>query len=266
MKGACEVAEQRIERAELRDYRMAARSWLAKNAPRAQSQSLDDDPSSERIAEVRSFQGKLYEAGYAGFSFPVEFGGQGLTVGHELAFMEEAVGYDIPLRFFGVSINILGATLVACGSREQKLRHIPRILSGAERWLQFLSEPTGGSDLAGLLTSATRDGDSFVLNGQKTWSTGAHLSDFALCPVRTRWDVPKYKGISVLILDLRSPGVEIRRIKQIDGGAEFCEEFFTNVVVPVDNLVGEENAGWHVARKLLEIEHGWIGQRVDPTK
>ena len=260
MRGMGEVAEQRVERAELHDYRMAARSWLAKNAPPAQPQSVDDEPSPERIAEVRRFQAKLHEAGYAGFSFPVEFGGQGLTVEHELAFMQEAVGYDIPLRFFGVSIYISGGTLIVCGSREQKLHHIPAILSGAERWLQFLSEPTGGSDLAGLLTSATRDGDSFVVNGQKTWSTGAHLADFALCPVRTRWDVPKYKGISVLIVDLKSPGIEIRRIKQIDGGAEFCEEFFTDLVVPADNLVGEENAGWKVARKLLEIEHGWPGR------
>jgi alkylation response protein AidB-like acyl-CoA dehydrogenase len=111
-----------------------------------------------------------------------------------------------------------------------------------------------------LLTSATRDGDSYVVNGQKTWSTGAHLSDFAMCPVRTRWDVPKHKGISVLIIDLRSPGIDIRRIKQINGGAEFCEEFFTDVVVPASNLLGEENEGWRVARGLLEIEHAWVGR------
>src|SRR5262249_48611943 len=155
-------------------------------------------------------------------------------------------GYRLPIRAFGVSINILGATLVEFGTHEQKLAHIPNILSGEKRWLQFLSEPSGGSDIGGLLTSATRDGDSYVINGQKIWSTGAHLSDFALCPVRTRWDVPKYKGISVLIVDLRSPGLEIRRIKQIDGGSEFCEEFFTDVVVPATNLVGEENEGWRV--------------------
>jgi len=159
-----------------------------------------------------------------------------------------------------VSINILGATLVAYGTHEQKLAHVANILSGKELWLQFLSEPSGGSDLAGLLTSAVRDGDYYIVNGQKTWSTGAHLSDFALCPVRTRWDVPKHKGISVLIIDLKSPGIEIRRIKQIDGGAEFCEEFFTDVAVPAANLVGEENEGWRVARGLLEIEHAWVGR------
>src|SRR5581483_8157798 len=193
-------------------------------------------------------------------TFPVEYGGQGLTLEHERVFNEEAAGYAMPPTNFGVSINILGATLVEFGTHEQKAAHVPKILSGEELWLQFLSEPSGGSDLAGLLTSAVRDGESFVVNGQKTWSTSAHLSDFALCPVRTRWDVPKHKGISVLIIDLKSPGLEIRRIKQIDGGAEFCEEFFTDVSVPVANLVGEENEGWRVARGLLEIEHAWVGR------
>ena len=127
--------------------------------------------------------------------------------------------YRIPGGNLGVSINILGATLAAFGTHEQKLRHLSKILSGAEIWLQLLSEPSGGSDLGGLLTSAIRDGDYFVVNGQKTWSTGAYASDFALCPVRTRWDVPKHKGISVLIIDLKTPGIEVRRIRQMNGGS-----------------------------------------------
>jgi alkylation response protein AidB-like acyl-CoA dehydrogenase len=255
------VTEERVESPQLREYRQQARAWLADNMPRGGGRDAhDDDPSPDRLAEVKALQQKLYDAGYAGFTFPVEYGGQGLTLDYERVFLEESVGYDMPVRSFGVSINILGATLAAFGTHEQKLAHIPRILSGQERWLQFLSEPSGGSDLAGLLTGAVRDGESFIVNGQKTWSTGAHLSDFALCPVRTRWDVPKHKGISVLIIDLRSPGIEIRRIKQINGGAEFCEEFFTDVVVPAANLVGDENQGWRVARGLLEIEHAWVGR------
>lgn len=254
--------EEQLESSELHEYRLTAREWLAGNVPRLGSTPQDDDsdPSPERIAYLRRTQALLYEAGYAGFTFPVEYGGQGLTPAHEIVFIEEARRYDIPFRFFGVSIGILGAVLVACANHEQKTEHLPKILSGAERWVQFLSEPSGGSDLAGLLTSATRDGDHFIVNGQKTWSTGAHLSDFALCPVRTRWDVPKHKGISVLILDLTSPGIEIRRIRQINGGAEFCEEFFTDVVVPASNLIGGENEGWRVARTLLEIEHLWSGR------
>lgn len=260
--------EEKIESPELHEYRLKARAWLAENMlplgrgddGQVETVDEDDDPAPARQAEARRLQAMLYDAGYAGFTFPVEYGGQGLTLDHERVFLEEAAGYTVPTGAFGVSINILGATLAAFGTHEQKLTHIPNILSGQERWLQFLSEPSGGSDLAGLLTSATRDGDSFIVNGQKTWSTGAHLSDFALCPVRTRWDVPKHKGISVLIMDLKAPGIEIRRIKQINGGSEFCEEFFTDAVIPVSNLVGEENEGWRVARGLLEIEHAWVGR------
>ena len=254
------MSDAPIESTDLHEYRLAARAWLARNVPRLEGTPDDGDPSSERIAYLRGIQARLHDAGYAGFTFPVQYGGQGLTGAHERAFADEARGFDVPFHFFGVSIGILGATLIACGTHEQKLRHIPKILAGEKRWLQFLSEPTGGSDLASLLTSATRDGENFVVNGQKTWSTGAHLSDYALCPVRTRWDVPKHHGISVLIVDLRSPGIEVRRIRQINGGAELCEEFLTDVVVPASNLVGEENEGWRVARTLLEIEHAWPGR------
>jgi alkylation response protein AidB-like acyl-CoA dehydrogenase len=261
-KDGIKMNEGTMESPALRAYRLEARAWLADNIPRHPGRSLEDpiDPTPEALAEAKATQRKLYDAGYAGFTFPVEYGGQGLTLEHERIFLQEAAGYDIPLASFGVSINILGATLAEFGTHEQKLAHLPNILSGRERWLQFLSEPSGGSDLAGLLTSARRDGESFIVNGQKTWSTGAHLSDYALCPVRTNWDVPKHKGISVLIVDLRSPGLEIRRIYQLDGRAEFCEEFFTDVMVPAANLVGEENEGWRVARGLLEIEHAWIGR------
>jgi alkylation response protein AidB-like acyl-CoA dehydrogenase len=256
------VTEERIESPELRDYRIRARAWLADNVARVDGRTVDsgDDPRLETLHHFKELQLRIHQAGYAGISFPTEYGGQGLTLDHERVFHEEASGYAMPPTNFGTSINILGATLVEFGTHEQKSAHVPNILSGRELWLQFLSEPSGGSDLAGLLTTATRDGDSYVVNGQKTWSTSAHLSDFALCPVRTRWDVPKHKGISVLIVDLKSPGLEIRRIKQIDGGSEFCEEFFTDLIVPAANLVGEENEGWRVARGLLEIEHAWVGR------
>jgi alkylation response protein AidB-like acyl-CoA dehydrogenase len=134
------------------------------------------------------------------------------------------------------------------------------MLRGEEIWLQLLSEPTGGSDLAGLVMRATKDGDSYVLNGQKTWSTGAHVADFAMCPARTRWDVPKHQGISLFIVDLRLPGIEIRPIKQINAEQDFCEEFLTDVVVPADCLIGKEDDGWSVVRGLLEIEHEWVGR------
>jgi alkylation response protein AidB-like acyl-CoA dehydrogenase len=175
-------------------------------------------------------------------------------------FLEESKPYDMPTAELSVSLNILGMTLLEFGTEEQKERHLPAMLKGDEIWLQLLSEPSGGSDLAGLLTSARRDGDTYVLNGQKTWSTGAEFADFALCPARTNWDVPKHRGISMFIVDLRAPGVEVRTIKQINGGTDFCEEFLTDVVVPAANLVGEEDDGWRVTRGMLAIEHEWVGR------
>ena len=253
---------EQVESPELHQYRLEARAWLAENVALRQDPPARTyvDERTERLGEFRALQQKLYDAGYAGFTFPVEYGGRGLTLEHERIFNEEAAPYDMPQSNFGVSINILGATLAAFGTHEQKQEHLARILSGQELWIQFLSEPSGGSDLAGLLTSAKRDGDSYVVNGQKTWSSSAHMADFGMCPVRTRSDVPKHKGISVLIVDLTSPGIDLRRIRQIDGGAEFCEEFFTDLVVPAANLVGEENEGWRVARGMLEIEHAWVGR------
>jgi alkylation response protein AidB-like acyl-CoA dehydrogenase len=256
------VTKNHTETPKLREYRLKARAWLAENVKRRDAIDVKQlaDERTERLQEFKALQQKIFDAGYAGITFPVEYGGQGLALESERVFNEEAAGYDMPPTNFGVSINILGATLVEFGNHQQKFRHVPNILAGKELWLQFFSEPSGGSDLAGLLTSATRDGDSFIVNGQKTWSSSAHLSDFALCPVRTRWDVPKHKGISVFIFDLKAPGIDFRRITQIDGGAEFSEEFFTDVVVPAANLLGEENEGWRVARGLLEIEHAWVGR------
>ena len=258
-----------LETAELGTYREEARAWLAANMPArerlADGSFVEPESASQSdeafLAEARRRQAMLYDAGFAGIPFPVDYGGQGLSYDHERVFLEEALAYDTLSGIFDVSINILGATLVAFGTEEQKQSHVPKILRGEEIWLQFLSEPSGGSDLAGLLTRADRDGDSYIINGQKTWSTDAKRADFALCPTRTRWDVPKHKGISMFILDLTTPGVDMRPIEQINGGAEFCEEFLTDVVVPASNRVGEENEGWRVARGLLDIEHTWQGRR-----
>jgi alkylation response protein AidB-like acyl-CoA dehydrogenase len=254
----------------LQEYRLAAREWLRANMEplsRRADGSFDDldgiEPSAERVRYARTLQKKVFEGGYAGIAFPASCGGQGLTLEHEQIFTEEAVGYDMPTRIFAYSINILGAALAEYGNSDQKATHIPRILSGEEMWVQFLSEPSGGSDLAGLLTRCDRQGDQFVMNGQKVWSTGAQYADFALCTTRTCWDVPKHHGLSVFIIDLRWPGIEIRPIRQINEGSEFCEEFFTDVMVPAANLVGEENDGWRVTRGLIAIEHEYVGRSGD---
>ncbi len=253
--------------APLADYRRRAREWLAANIeplPRRPDGTVivpdRSRPTESQLAEARTQQLVLHAAGWAGITYPVEYGGQGLSLDHEALWQEESAGYDVPTQIFAVSQHILGPTIVAFGSHEQKLRHIPPILDGREIWLQLLSEPSGGSDLAGLLTRADRDGPSYILNGQKTWSTGAAHADFALCPARTRWDVPKHRGITMFIVDMHSPGVEIRPIRQINGGAEFCEEFLTDVAVPAERVLGEENEGWWVTRGMLEIEHAWVGR------
>lgn len=252
---------------ELGEFRAAARHWLADNvaplARRPDGTPVVTDvsqPAEAELAAARDLQMRIFRSGWAGITYPEELGGQGLSLDHEAVWNEESAGYDLPTGIFAVSQNILGPTIVAFGSDEQRRRHVPRILSGEEIWLQLLSEPSGGSDLAGLLTRAERDGDSFVLNGQKTWSTGAAHADFALCPARTRWDVPKHRGITMFILDMRSPGVEIRPIRQINGGRDFCEEFISDVVVPAHRVVGAVDEGWRVARGLLEIEHAWVGR------
>ena len=261
------MSAEDLDTADVREFRLRARAWLADIMTPLQKgpdgdvlQRDDSEPDEDRIAWARAKQAVLFDNGYAGLTFPTEYGGGGLSLDHERAFLEEAAGYEMPTQVFAVSLNILGKTLEKYGTDEQKARHLPRMLRGEEIWLQLLSEPSGGSDLAGLITRAVRDGDSFIVNGQKIWSTGAQHSDFAMCPARTNWDVPKHKGISMLIVDLRSPGIEIRPIEQINGGAEFCEEFLTDVVVPAENLIGDENEGWAVARGLLDIEHEWVGR------
>jgi len=258
------VSDEQLDTPELREYRLRAREWLAANMtllPRdAEGNVISPGASAERFAHARTLQAQLYEGGYAGITFPTEYGGAGLDFEHERVFLDEAVPYDTPIWDLGVSINICGRTIERYGTDEQKARHLPRILNGDEIWLQLLSEPSGGSDIAGLLTRADHDGDGYVLNGQKTWSTGALHADFGLCPARTRWDVPKHQGITMFVLDLRTPGIEIRAIRQIDGGAEFYEEFLTDVPVPADAVIGAENDGWSLMRGLLSIEHEWVGR------
>ena len=201
-----------------------------------------------------SYSGSSIEGGFAGLCFPSEYGGQGLSRAHQTVFTQESVPYEMPILLNVPSLSILGATLLDFGTEEQKKRHLPRIISGEEMWVQFLSEPSGGSDLAGLVTRATRDGDVFILNGSKIWSSGAHRSDYALCLARTDYHAPKHRGLSCFILKIHQPGIEVRQIMMVNGWNEFCQEFFDDVAVPVENLVGEVNDGWTVALRLLVHE------------
>lgn len=242
-------------------FRRRARQWLADTMPRLPEgvenfQLVQEDEMGER---ARRLQRTLFDGGFAGICYPVEYGGQGLTRPHQQAFTQESYGYQMPTLFNVPTLSILAPTLLDFGTEEQKLRHLPAILRGEELWVQFLSEPSGGSDLAGLVTQATRDGDVFIMNGSKIWSSGAFRSDYAMCLVRTDPHVPKHQGLTMLIVQIHQPGIEVQRIKMVNGTAEFCQEFFDDVAIPVDDVVGGINDGWTVASRLLIHEREAVG-------
>ena len=212
---------------------------------------LTDDEELAEVAHERAVQRMLFDAGLAGICFPTEYGGQGLTPAHQRVLNEELEGYEFPTRFQAPTLSPCAAVLLDFGTEEQKRRHIPAILKGEELWMQFLSEPSGGSDVAGALTSAVRDGDEWVLNGSKIWTTGAWWSDWGLCLARTNWDVPKHRGLTVFILPIRQHGIDVHRIEMLNGSKEFCQEFMTDVRVPDSDRVGDVDDGWTVGTRWM---------------
>jgi alkylation response protein AidB-like acyl-CoA dehydrogenase len=244
---------------DLQAFRLRARSWLAKNMPSQAERPtwLADDMA--RWQQARELQSTLFEGGFAGLCFPAEYGGRGLTPAHQRVFDEETASYAMPILFNVPTFGIIGATLLDFGSEEQKKRYLPAMLRGDEAWVQFLSEPTGGSDLASVMTRATPDGDSFVLAGSKIWSSGAYAADYAICVARTDWDVPKHEGITVLIVKIDQPGITVDRIRGVAGDDEFCQEFFDDVRIPAENVLGEVGEGWTVVRGLLAHERASMG-------
>ncbi len=203
------------------------------------------------IAHERVLQRALFDAGLAGICFPREYGGQGLSPAHQEVLNEELVGYEYPRRIQIPTFSPCATVLLEFGTEEQKQRHLPAILRGEELWMQFLSEPSGGSDVAGALTTAVRDGDQWVLNGSKVWTTGAWWSDWGLCLARTNWDVPKHRGLTVFMLPIHQPAIEVHRIEMLNGSREFCQEFLTDVVVPDSERVGDVDDGWTVGIRWM---------------
>jgi alkylation response protein AidB-like acyl-CoA dehydrogenase len=227
----------------------------------------DTAPEAEAIhnAAAKEWQATLYREGWAGITWPKENGGRGGTLMEALIFDQELARFDVPSTIFVQGIGMAGPTLIAHGTEAQKARFLPPMLEGTEVWCQLFSEPGAGSDLAGLRTTATRDGDELVVNGQKVWTSSAHFSDWGILLVRTDPDAPKHKGITYLLVDMRSPGIEVRPIRQINGASHFSEVFLTDVRVPVANIVGEENGGWGVAMTTLMSERIGIGSgNTDP--
>ncbi|MSO80027.1 MAG: acyl-CoA dehydrogenase [Acidimicrobiia bacterium] len=249
-------------------FRAELREWLTRSlADLADPPARDDWPA--RVRYDTHWQRRLFDGGYAGMSWPREYGGRDASPSEQLIFLEETTRARAPY----VGVNFVGTlhcgpTLIAEGTDDQKRDHLPKILSGDEVWCQCFSEPDAGSDLAGLRTRAVRDGDHYVVTGQKTWCSFGHVGDFGELLVRTDPDVSKHRGITWLILPMDLPGIEVRPIETVLGSSEFCEVFFDEVRVPVENRVGAENDGWRVTNVTLSFERGtaFVSEMVDALR
>jgi alkylation response protein AidB-like acyl-CoA dehydrogenase len=251
------VSSEALESIE--SFRLRARTWIRENLreiePHEAVSTLRNLRSEEEelagVARDREIQRGLFDADLAGICFPREYGGQGLSQAHQQAFNDEIAGFEFPSRLQAPTFSPCAAVLLDFGTEEQKLQHIPAILKGEEIWMQFLSEPSSGSDVASALTSAVREGDDWILDGSKIWTTGAWWSDWALCLARTNWDVPKHRGLTVFIFPIHQPAVQVNRIEMLNGSKEFCQEFMTDLRVPDSDRVGEIDGGWTVGTRWM---------------
>ena len=236
-------------------FRDNLRQWLQEHLPAGWGETVFEPVELQaKIAFLKDWTRKLHAAGYAGLSWPKKYGGAGATLMEQVIFNEEVARCKAPTPYNGIALGMVGPTLIEVGTEEQKQRYLAKMLTCEEIWCQGYSEPGSGSDLASLQTRAVQDGDEFVINGQKVWTSYAHDAAFCFLLARTDPEVPKHKGLSCFIVDTRSPGITIRPLKQITGESEFNEVFFENVRVPRQNLVGELNNGWMVGIGLLMHE------------
>ena len=241
-------------------FRAEARRWLEANAPRRGTTDYHLRSEPERKALAQAWQAKLYDAGWAGLSWPKEYGGRGASAIEQYIFDQELAQFDAPWgMFFIIGIGMAGPTIIAHGDDVQKERFLGPTIRGEIIWCQLFSEPGAGSDLAGLRTTAVRDGDEWVVNGQKVWTSGGHYSDWGILVARTNWDVPKHRGITYFLLDMSTPGIELRPIRQINGESHFNETFLTDVRIPAECVLGEVDLGWGVATTTLANERTAIG-------
>jgi alkylation response protein AidB-like acyl-CoA dehydrogenase len=248
--------------------RAEARAWLDQHATRLDPESLaemrtyrarTEEEDEALVEEARRWQRTKAEAGWAAPTWPAELGGRGLSPLLAGVFAAEEANYDVAGRMFSVGTDMVGPTIIEWGTDEQRAWYLPRILRADDIWCQLFSEPGAGSDLAALSTRAVRDGDEWVITGQKVWTSGAHYSDLGLLLARTDPDVPKHRGITAIAVPMRAPGVEVRPLRQIDGAIHFNEVFLDEVRVPVDNTIGPIGHGWAVAMTMLMNERASIG-------
>ena len=237
-------------------FRKEVRHWLERNVPgdlrgRAFASSRAEP---EAVDKLRAWQKKMFEAGYVGMNWPREFGGRDASLVEQIILYQEIARAEAPQFVNRGGVSMLGPTLMKHGTPAQQKRFLQRILTAEDIWCQGFSEPNAGSDLANLQTRAVRDGDHYVVNGQKVWTSMGHVADWGFFLVRTDPGAAKHKGISFLLVDMKTPGITLRPLRQMTGEAEFNETFLDNVRVPVENLVGKENEGWGVAITTLAYE------------
>jgi alkylation response protein AidB-like acyl-CoA dehydrogenase len=239
-------------------FRAEVRAWIGENLP----EELRGHRGGARRfegPELRAWSRRLSEAGYVGLTWPAEYGGRGAPYSHQAILYEEMAAAETPPHVGVIGLGMAGPTIIAHGTEEQKARHLPAILSAAEIWCQGFSEPDAGSDLAAARTDARLQGDRFVVNGQKVWSSYAHIADYCILVARSDPEAPRYRNLTYLILDMHAPGVEVRPLRQLTGEAEFNEIFLTDVEVPVENVLGEVGEGWAVAMTTLLHERATLG-------
>lgn len=234
-------------------FRLEASAWLAENAvPRVRPRitpsvivaEWQPDEENERLAEAKSWQRTKYDAGWAGITWPEEYGGRGLSPAHDMVFREEEAAYDVPLDALGIGLGWLGPAVMVHGSLPLRSRYLPRLLRGDDIWCQMFSEPEAGSDLAALRTNAIKDGEEWVISGQKVWSTFAHRADWGVCLARTDPEVPKHRGLTAFLVDMSSSGVDARPIRQMTGGSNFNVVHIDQVRVPDLMRIGSIGEGW----------------------
>jgi alkylation response protein AidB-like acyl-CoA dehydrogenase len=232
-------------------YRQHLRAWLVANHP---GEPPAPHGSPAWLQWGKAWQRRAYEAGYVGLGWPAAYGGVEGTLTQQVILTQELVRARLPPFVGQMGLRMLAPTLMHYGTPEQRQRYLPKILKAEEIWCQGYSEPNAGSDLASLQTRAVLDGDEFVVTGQKIWTSGAHYADFCFLLTRTDPEAPKHRGISYLMVDMTSPGITVKPLKQMTGGAQFNETFFDNVRVPKANLIGEPNRGWYYATTTLSFE------------
>ncbi|MGE0668271.1 MAG: acyl-CoA dehydrogenase family protein [Sphingomonadales bacterium] len=235
-------------------FRAKARAWLAENAAEYRKPLPEGMTEAETLKMAKAWQAKKAAAGYAAITWPKEVGGLGGTPMQRVIFEQEESAYNLPPNVFAIGLGMCMPTMLAFATPEQQQRHVPKALAGEEIWCQLFSEPAGGSDLAALRTKAERDGDDWIVNGQKIWTSGAQFSDWGILVTRTDPTVPKHEGLTFFFLSMKTPGVEVKPIKQASGGRGFNEVYFTDVRIPDSQRLGAVGEGWKVSLTTLMNE------------